>query len=137
MEAPTNTAAQVNELLYDGADLVVAFEDGRAPETVKVRKIPRKDFQQLATRWLSEEGECAFYLDRDPSFAEALTEESFDAVMQEGRRLNFTRFSNWLRRQMQKMDLMTLDAATGAAMKQAMETLAPLIQTKSDGSTSS
>ncbi len=119
--AAPKTAQAVHETLYDGVDLVVTFEDGRPSQTIKVRKIPRKELLGLATCLARDEMEAAFYMGRDVEFAEALSDDSFVAVMREGRRLNFTRLGSWFELQTQKMQTMNLDP-------QAEEKLSPLIQ---------
>jgi hypothetical protein len=106
MEEP-KTAKEAHEVLYDGADLLVTLRD-QSRRTVKVRKISRKDFPAFAAGWGNEEAEAAFYLGEE-KLVQELSDESFDAVMEEGRRLNFTLFSNWFKRQYQKLSLLKSD----------------------------
>lgn len=95
------TAQEVHETLYDGADLTIVFKDGSS-DTVKIRKIPRSHFGKYA-EIIQEESEdaefreAALYLGSVVSVRN-LTDESLDAVLAEGERLNFTSFARWFRR---------------------------------------
>lgn len=96
------TPQEIYEVLADGTNIKVAYENGRPPEIIKVKKISRDNFALLADAILgdiqAEYPEAACYCGRDVEWARSLTEESFEAVMQEGRRLNFTRFNAWFAR---------------------------------------
>ena len=114
MSEPSNglpaTPQAVFETIYDGADLEVEFKSGEK-KRVKVRKVSQKNLPQLADafRVTVEEGEgpeIMVYLSWKSEQVEQLTDESQDAVMQEGRRLNFTRFKNFLARRVQFVNLM-------------------------------
>lgn len=115
------TPEQIHETLYDGTDLPVTLLDG-STRMVKVRKISRKAFPAFASTFGDEDLEVAFYLGEPangngaPSIVEQLTEESFDAVMQEGHRLNFTRFGHWFGRQYQRLELMKASGAVTTAI---------------------
>jgi hypothetical protein len=109
MEAQKLTAEQVHETLYDGVDVPVRYhQDGRA-EVVKVRKIPREEMAQysilIAAAGGDEAGECAFYVGKPIVWPTSLDDDSFDRVLAEGQRLNFTRFANWFERQSRKIKL--------------------------------
>ena len=111
----------IHETLYDGADVPVTYTDGRT-EMVKVRKIPRSEFAQYSLLIGSlngdESAECAFYCDKDEAWAKSLDDDSFDRVLAEGQRLNFTRYANWFSRQAAKMQLVKQQShAIGEALE--------------------
>jgi hypothetical protein len=139
MEIP-KTPQQIHETLYDGTDLQVSLLDG-TQRTVKVRKISRRDLAAFANCFGDEEREAAFYLGcsthgpEDAGLVEQLTEESFDAVMQEGHRLNFTRFSRWFVRQHQRLQVMGESGAVQTALKLIEES--PALKTLLDSTKSS
>lgn len=100
-DAPATPQA-VHETLYDGADVPVAFKDGQR-SIVKVRKLARSEFALLSAIVMDDSEsaefmEAALYCGKDSSWAIQLTEESLDAVLQEGTRLNFPSFARWFRR---------------------------------------
>jgi hypothetical protein len=109
------TPQEIAEVLADGVNLRVEFSDQNvAPTIVKVRKVARRDFPIMADAILNavadETAEAAFYCDRTPAWAESLSDESFEAVMREGRRLNFTRFSAWFGRRQDVLNLAKVQA---------------------------
>jgi hypothetical protein len=96
------SAQEINETLNDGLDVAVRTRDGR-DLAVKVRKVPRSEFAHysLMLEDLSAEGEifeAAFYCGQPPEWALCLDEESFDRVLAEGQRLNFSTYARWFRR---------------------------------------
>lgn len=111
MEDP-KTPEAIHETLYDGKDVVVRHRNGQ-PEAVKVRKIPRDQFAQLAlvADGQDEDGECAFYAGRDADWVRSLDDESYDLVLKEGQLLNFPRFSAWCERQARRLDALTSQGA--------------------------
>ncbi|HHY84885.1 MAG TPA: hypothetical protein GYA07_05035 [Verrucomicrobia bacterium] len=98
------TAQEIHETLYDGVDVPVIHKDGRR-EVVKVRKVPRSQMAQysMLIGGGDETAECAFYCDRDQAWANSLDDDSFDHVLEEGQRLNFTSFARWFERQARKL----------------------------------
>lgn len=118
------SAQDINETLYDGADLKVTYLDGKT-EVVKVRKIPRAELGQYSLHIGQVNGdetaECAYYVGRPPAWAETLNDESYDLVLAEGQRLNFTRWAAWFDRQSRKLKLV---GQSSSAIQQAMEILA-------------
>lgn len=83
-----------------GTELDVLFTDGRA-ERVMVRQLPIRHLGRLGAAWGNEAREIDVYCDKPGGWSESLADESFEAVIEEGRRLNFTRFSKWQERQAQ------------------------------------
>lgn len=115
------TAEEIHETIYDGSDLMVHYSDGRS-ECVKVRKIPRKDFAQYASLMSDEESECGFYVeDKDSDWANSLSDESFDAVLEKGQHLNFPRFISWYERQSKKMNVFEIQGRMAATALSVME----------------
>lgn len=105
-----STPQAVYEVIYDGADCELEMKDG-TKKRVRVRKVSQKNLPQLADamRLSMEQGEIPeimVYLSWTAEQVEQLADESQDAVMQEGRRLNFTRFKNFLARRVQFVNLM-------------------------------
>lgn len=81
-------------MLNDGTKIPVTFRDGKT-DRVKVRKIPICDMDDLGRSFGKNVAEAACYLDRDEAFVKTLDDDSFAAVFEEGRRLNFTSFRKW------------------------------------------
>jgi hypothetical protein len=138
LELP-RTPKEVSETLQDGNQMRVTFEDpARAPEWVRVRKIPRNEFVHLADAIMNavhdEYPEAACYCGKTPEWAQALTDESFEAVMQEGRRLNFSRFRSWFER---RQDVLNLAKVQAPALKKIQETVESEMRRHSRNSTSS
>ena len=97
-----DTAESIHETLYDGADLTVVFKDGHS-DTIKVRKIPRSEFGAYAEiisdkSEAGERREAALYCSQTEDWIGRLDDDSFDAILAEGNRLNFTSFARWFRR---------------------------------------
>jgi len=102
---PKNGASEF-ETLNDGTLIEVTLQD-TSVQTVKVRKVPLREMPVLGAAWAREARELLIYC-RTPSGAEfentwldQLTDEAWEALMKEGRRLNFTRFQNYFARQRQ------------------------------------
>lgn len=134
-EGLPKTPQHVFEVLNDG--VVMELQTEGQPIRIKVRKIAQgrlSELSQAMGNMSDETGEAACYLGLSLEAFEALklTDESFDAVMQEGRRLNFTRFKNYLARRVELMALSNqmpqslMDAAAQAVVKlQATSTPGP------------
>lgn len=126
-ELKTPTSPQeVQETLQDGTKIQVTFDTPdieTPPEWVKVRKCPRGDFVEFAGALLGHDeiAEAAFYIEKTPAYVNSLSDESFEAVMQEGRRLNFTRFRSWFER---KQQLLQVSKVTSREIQAVAEKLA-------------
>jgi len=94
------------ETILGGAEIPVTYTDGRT-EHIRIRKIPLRDMPRLAQVFAQDMAEeAAFYAQRDPAWIGTLTDESFAAVFEEGRRLNFTLFRTWFQGKTQELELM-------------------------------
>jgi hypothetical protein len=138
-EKETQTAQEIHEILYDGADIPVTYQAGVSSvaavpsvagrtEIVKVRKIPRDEFTALALVIGddSEEGEyreAALYCDRDEAWARSLDEASLDRVLAEGQRLNFSSYARWFRRRVRAVNLVSDQASLVEAAATALTRL--------------
>lgn len=83
-----------SELLNDGTKVPVTFRDGTTGK-VKVRKIPICDMDDFGRAFGRNVAEVACVTESDEAFAKTLNDESFVAVFEEGRRLNFPSFKKW------------------------------------------
>lgn len=102
------------ETLNDGAHATVMFSNSDDIEGVKVRKLPIRRMSELGMVWGREEQEIALYVERhegkvDSAWLESLTDESWNTLIEEGRRVNFTRFAAYLKRHKQAMKAMGAD----------------------------
>jgi len=121
------SAQEAHEVLYDGADLEVLYKAGHLG-LVKVRKIPREEFANLALiiqddSELGEFQEAALYCGRDEAWARSLHEGSLDRVLAEGQRLNFSSYARWFRRRARMVSLVSNQEALVAAASEAMTRL--------------
>lgn len=129
--AETETAQDIHEALYDGADLAVSFRPPNggasvpASQVVKIRKIPREEFTELSLvigddSEAGELREAALYTARDEAWAATLDDESLTRVLEEGHRLNFFTFARWFRRRGRTMELMS---GNSGLLRQALEVM--------------
>jgi len=94
------------ETLNDGSLIEISLQD-QSVQTVKVRKVPLREMPLLGTAWAREARELLIYCRTsegkpfDETWLDKLTDEAWEALMKEGRRLNFTRFQNYFARQRQ------------------------------------
>lgn len=94
------------ETLLGGTEIPVTYLDGRA-EKVRIRKVPLRDMPGLAAVFGQDmRDEAAYYAGRPADWIDTLSDESFAAVFEEGRRLNFTLFATWFRGKTQELELM-------------------------------
>lgn len=68
---------------------------GTVVDNVKVRLVPMRRIDELGNAWMDEGKEIAVYTDLTAEEIDQLTPEQWGAIIKEGRRLNFTRFSQW------------------------------------------
>lgn len=125
--APTQPANEL-AMLLDGTKLPGKLRpkaEGEQPQDVDlfVRKIPICDMDCLARSWGKYKAEVATYLDRDMNFAQSLTDESFAAVLEEGRRLNFTSFEKWFKWQGQTLEALGQSQNTNEIVQQVFQKL--------------
>lgn len=114
-EDTTPKAQKELETLNDGMELEVTFEDATT-ETVKVRKIPMREMSRLGAAWAKEPKELLLYVRRnggekepDDAWIDRLNETSWETLIKEGRRINFSRFTNYFARQREAFALMGND----------------------------
>lgn len=102
------TKATQQEIIAGGTTVSVEFNDG--VRDVFVRQVPMRHINDLGRAWSKEERELKVYApaltDED---ADKLTEEGWSKVIEEGRRLNFTRFEKWFARQQSALKAMGVD----------------------------
>jgi hypothetical protein len=79
-------------------EIEVTQLDG-SKETVKVRQIPLSKIQQFVVCLSEEAGAIALYCDRPKEWADTLTPESANTVLDKGQELNLPFLSAWFRRQ--------------------------------------
>lgn len=114
------------EVLNGGTQIEVSFrEDQKTKETppneiIKIRKVPIRDMQSLARAWGQEDKEIPVYTQRSTEWTQTLTDESWEAVMEEGRRLNEAPFGRWFARQTKALEAMNQSSAVKAAIQQAL-----------------
>jgi hypothetical protein len=112
--------------LMDGEKLTVSFRQPKGVEVkpdeeIFVRRIPICDMDGLGKAWGKPKAEVAIYTDRPADWVARLSEDSFIAVMNKGRQLNFTSFQTWFRWQADTLKAMgqggVLDKVLGDAME--------------------
>jgi len=97
---PTKT-----ETLLGGAIASVTMRDGKTEE-VTIRQLPVKLFPVLLAAQ-DDEGKLAeLYCDKPPGWADALSIDSFEAVITEGERINSDFFSRWVQRRINRQEKM-------------------------------
>ncbi len=96
-EADKNRA-EVETLL--GRDVPVKYADpAREPETVTVRKVALRQMGRYAACVSQDEAaEIALYTGKPLEWAESLSDESIDALLEAGRDLNLKRYANFATR---------------------------------------
>jgi len=124
MENNTEARAAQLETVLDGAEHTLVFADARE-ETVRIRKIPIRHLSRLGLVWGNEPAEVALYCDKSAAWVDQLTDASFELAVEEGRRLNFTSFEKWFKRQGQVLQAMGQMPAIEKVIKEAMDTINP------------
>lgn len=127
---PETTPKSELEMLMDGTNMTVSFKttepDQKAQtERVKVRKIPICDMDELGKGFGNFKKEVAVYCNKAIEWVERLDDESFSAVMSEGRRLNFTSFQKWFQWQQDTLAAMGQGSALEPILKATLAKLLP------------
>lgn len=133
--------------IYDGTDLEVSYrpqaglvasgadaavdtkgQERKPNEVIKVRKCPAFDIAKLAAKWGKEMEEVVFYTGRDEKWAQSISDESYEAVLEEGRRLNIPSVTKYFKRAKGTLDALgqgeKLEQATERLVAKAAEQLA-------------
>lgn len=94
------------ETLAGGVSVTVNLHNGQGltEEIVTCRKLPIRQMPALAQAWTKEVLELKLYVQRssgeiDDKWMDNLTDESWEALIKEGRRMNFFRFNAFFERQ--------------------------------------
>lgn len=90
------------ETLMGGTQLEVNFRNGTS-DTVLVRQLAVKLFPELLQAAGDEPRLVELYCEKQPGWSDTLTNESFEAVILEGQRVNADFFGRWLARQRDRM----------------------------------
>lgn len=115
------------EILADGTLVPVTFRlaEGDKPvrerEIVKVKKLGMADMPLLAEVITVEAKEVGLLTGKDEAWVKDLDDDSFEALIEEGRRLNFTRFSKFWKRRMDLLKAMGQQGVLDAAMRKAAD----------------
>jgi hypothetical protein len=107
-----------------GNDVTVTFDDGTPPETVTVKKVSLRLMSRFAQVITSDEAtEIAFYTGKGPDWAERLSEESIEQVLDVGRTLNRKRYENFALRATRFDESMRQSPALAALVEKAERAL--------------
>ena len=110
--------------VLDGTSIDVQHVDGALTKDLRIRKIPLRDLPKLGRVWGNEADEVALYADKTPAWVEKLTEESFEAAIEEGRRLNFQSFKRYFARQSQVIEALGQNPAITEMLSKVAKDLA-------------
>jgi hypothetical protein len=99
------------EILAGGTSLEVELTDG-TKRTVKVALVSLRHIDELGAAWLNEAKEVALFTGLPATEIDQLTEASWSAVIEEGRRLNFTRFAGWFDRRVKTINRQTPESTS-------------------------
>lgn len=129
MSEPSAQTVSEIEILADGVLLPVKFKPGpggvAAKEHVKVWILGMSEMPILGAAMGDEAKEIAVVTKKDAAWVATLDDDSFEALIEEGRRLNFTRFGKYWKRQMDLLKAMGQGDAVGAALAKALEKALP------------
>ena len=120
MSTAATTKKQI-ETLTDGASIEVTGRDNGTVRSVKVRKLSILDIGKLArasTR--GEADEIAIYLDLPITSLTQFSDESLEAILEEGRRLNFPQCRRYWARQRQLNEVITSEEDRAAVLNEAI-----------------
>ena len=107
------------EILAGGVTVEVTYISG-LKETIKVRKVPIRDMQSLAMAWGQEHKEIPVYTQRPSEWIETLADESWELIMEEGRRLNAGPFERWFLRATKALEVQGRTPAVKAVIDEAL-----------------
>lgn len=103
----------------------IVREEGVGPrrEIVKVKKIGMADMALYAEVITQESKEVALLTGKDEAWVRELDDDSFEALIEEGRRLNFPRFSRFWKRRLDMLAAMGQSKVLDSAMAKAAEAM--------------
>ena len=90
-------------ILLGGSEFTVTKRDG-STEAVSVRQLAVKDFPKFQTLQDDEVEMCDFVCGKTKGWAEALTNDSHEALVAEIEKVNGDFFSRWLERQLRRQE---------------------------------
>lgn len=110
------------KIINGGADVQVRFADpALESEWVKVKKLSIREMPRLGSTMGDEFREVAFYVGKTVEWVESLEDDSFEALIKEGRDINFTKFDNWYQRQKRLLKTLGHQGVVDEALKAAVE----------------
>lgn len=120
-----NEATTTLEILDGGTSIEVRLRiqpgsNEADHENVKVLKVSMRDLPKLAAAWGKEPREIAVYTGRPDAWIDRLTEESWEQILQEGRRLNFLTFKRFFARNQEALD--AISGLSNERIRTAVET---------------
>lgn len=122
MSAPSEPTKA--ETLRGGQHVAVTLSDGTT-ETVLVRQLPVKDFEAWLAALDDEPRVVALLCERDACWVELLTNESIEAIVTTGERLNRGFFERWLQRRTARKEWLAPILARNAAVVGSLPTGSP------------
>src|SRR5688572_11114890 len=102
----TPTAKNSIATLCGGIDYTATKRDGSS-ETVQILQLPIKQFPAYSKVLTDEPALVDLLTGKPKGWSETLTNESFEQIVQEGKKLNADFFERWLRRQFETQEKLT------------------------------
>lgn len=112
------------DTLRGGQSIIVTFDDG-STESVFVRQLPVKDFEAWLGALDDEPRVAALLCERDSCWVDRLTNESLEAIVTTGERLNRDFFERWLQRRTARKEWLAPLLARNAAVVATLPTGSP------------
>lgn len=112
------------DTLRGGQIIIVTFDDG-STESVFVRQLPVKDFEAWLGALDDEPRVVALLCGRDACWVDRLTNESMEAIVTTGERLNRDFFERWLQRRTARKEWLAPLLARNAAVVATLPTGSP------------
>lgn len=98
-----NTEAEKNETLMGGKELTITKLD-KTTERVLVRQLPVSAMSRYASCVTDETAMVELFCDKPDGWADTLTNESFEEIIDEGERINEFFFARWRDRQRRRAE---------------------------------
>lgn len=92
-------------VVVGGAELDIKYLDGRE-ERVKVRQLTVKSMDRYLEVFADESAAIELFCEKEKGWADRLSPESFDALIEKAEALNLPLFRNWYRRLTARSDIM-------------------------------